>query len=182
MMKTKILLAIISAAVICSCSKSTEPEFLFLNAEQLKPLGIELNERGLFYKNVNPDWQKENERFAGLAFSSSEGNYLSTTHFKETDTLKPANLIDTLYMLKEITRNDFYPLLIGNNRGENSLDNETLPSDMKLLPIAICMAETKIQSRNDTLVVWFKPTESLQKALPDTIQMDEYLRVRMKKI
>jgi hypothetical protein len=181
-MRTKILLAIIGAVVIFSCSKSTEPKFLFLNAEQLKPLGIEINERGVFYKNVNPDWQRDKERFAGLAFASSEGNYLSTMHFNENEILKPTNLIDSLYLLKEISRNDFYPLLIGNNRGENSLDNETLPADMKLLPAAICMADTKIQSRNDTLVVWFKPTESLQKALPDTIKMNDYLSVRLKKI
>lgn len=181
-MKAKILLAIVAAAVICSCSKITEPKFLFLNAEQLKPLGIEINERGVFYKNVNPEWKKDNERFAGLAFASSEGNYLSTTHFNENEMLKPANLIDSSYLLKEVSRNDFYPLLIGNKRGENSLDNKTLPSDMKLLPVAICMADTKIPSRKDTLLVWFKPTESLQKALPDSIKMNDYLVVRMKKI
>jgi hypothetical protein len=40
------------------------------------------------------------------------------------------------------------------------------------------MSETKLRNRNDTLVVWFKPTEALQKALPANINIEDYLKVR----
>jgi hypothetical protein len=62
--------------------------------------------------------------------------------------------------------------------GDQSLDNETLPIDMQFLPVAICLAETKVKGRNDTIVVWFKPTEALRKALPANIKMEDFLRVR----
>ena len=81
-------------------------------------------------------------------------------------------------MLKlETTKLDFYPLLIGNPKGDLSLDNTTLPKDLKLFPVAICMSETNINSRKDTIVVWFKPTESLKNSLPEGVKVEEYLAV-----
>jgi hypothetical protein len=77
----------------------------------------------------------------------------------------------------EITRNDFYPILIGNTNGKQSLNNETLSEDLKLFPVAICMSETKLRNRKDTIVVWFKPSEALKKALPENVKIEDYLKL-----
>jgi len=156
-------------------------EFLFLNVEQLKPLGIELTENGVFYKNLNPNWKQDSARFAGLGFYCCDDNYLTSLHFNEQDTLEKNNRNDSLLISKEFSRNDFYPLLIGDTKGNQSLDNETLSREMKLLPVAVCMADARLQNRKDTIVVWFKPTESLKKALPLDVRMDDYLRPRITK-
>lgn len=180
-MRTKIFLAIITTIIICSWTNPNKPEFLFLNSTQLKPLGIELNENGVFYKNLNPNWKQDNRKYSCINFYCGNNNYLTTNHYLETDTFKAENRNERLLMKMETTRNDFYPLIIGNTKGEQSLDNKTLPKDMKLFPVAICMSDTKLSNRKDTIVVWFKPTESLKGALPANINIDDYLKVPITK-
>jgi hypothetical protein len=177
----KSIIVFLFVLAICACTKDRNIQYIVLNAEQLKPLGMELNENGVFYKNLNPNWQQDSARFAGLGFYCCNDNYLTTLHFNESDTLKNTNLYDSLLIVKTFTKNDFYPLLIGDTKGNNSLENENLPADLKLLPVAIYMSDTKLQNRKDTLIVWFKPTESLKKALPLNIKMDDYLRTRVAK-
>jgi len=174
-MKIKTLFVIAASLALFSCTQTKKADFLYLSATQLKPLGIELNANGIFYNNSNPNWKADQEKYCGLAFYGSNDNYLATFHYSETDTLKAQNTNDSLLLRLEVTKKDFYPLLIGNSKGENSLDNETLPKDLKLLPIAICMTETQLPNRNDTLIVWFKPTDELKKSLPENIKMDDYL-------
>lgn len=164
--------------IICSWISPSKPEFLFLNSNQLKPLGIILNKNGVFYKNLNPNWKQYNVKNAGLSFYCCSDNYLTTIHYTETEVIKANNKNERLLMNLKTTRNDFYPVLIGNTKGEQSLDNETLAKDLKLFPIAICMSETKLRNRKDTIVVWLKPTESLKKALPANVKIEDYLKVR----
>lgn len=178
-MKTKFFLAVILLVTMSSCTKKIKPDFLYLNAGQLKPLGIELNDKGVFYKNQNPDWKQDHEKYACLAFYCTNDNYVTIKQFNATDTLKAMNSADSIIVSEEMTKNDFYPLLIGNTKGIQSLDNENLPAGMKLLPIAICMAEANLSNRNDTVVVWLRPTESLKKVLPMDINMEDYLRTKM---
>ena len=178
-MKTKIFIAVILLVTISSCTKKTQPDFLYLNAIQLKPLGIELNDKGVFYKNENPNWKQNHEKYAGMAFSCTNDNYVSTMQFHATDTLKAKNSADSILLGLAETKNDFYPLLIGNTKGIQSFDNENLPADMKFLPVAICMAETNLPNRKDTVVVWLRPTDSLKKLLPEGIRMEDYLRTKM---
>ncbi len=136
-----------------------------------------LTDQGLFYKNFNPNWQTDNEKYPYLGFLSNE-TYLTTKHFKETDTLKAENKYDSAFIKMDATKNDFYPLLIGNTKGQMSLDKYTkLNQEIKLLPVAICMTETKMAGRQDTIIVWFKPTESIKKSLPDNIKLDDYLQI-----
>jgi len=177
-MKMKTLLLIIVTVTMISCSTKTKtPDFLLLNGEQLESLGIILTEQGLFYKNFNPNWESDNERYPYLGFLSNE-TYLSTKHFSETDTLTAENKHDSIFVKMDNTKNDFYPILIGNTKGQMSFDNSSkLNKSIKLLPVAICMTETKIANREDTLVVWFKVTESLKNALPQNIKLDDYLKV-----
>jgi len=178
-MKAKIIFTLILLMAICSCThQSKKPQYLYLNLNQLKPLGIELNDKGVFYKNENPNYKQDKEHYPCLAFYSTNNNYLTTKQFNSTDTLHAANTLDSMIVNQKMTRNDFYPVLIGNTAGIQSMENKNLPADMKLLPIAIAMAETKLANRKDTLVVWFKPTESLKKALPPGINIDDYLTTR----
>jgi lipopolysaccharide export system protein LptA len=152
-------------------------DFLFLNSDQLKPLGIELNKDGVFYKNLNPNWKQDKVRYSCLSFYCSSNNYLTTNHYSETDVIKARNRNERLLVKMEITRNDFYPILIGNTIGKQGLNNETLSEDLKLFPVAICMSETKLRNRKDTIVVWFKPSEALKKALPENVKIEDYLKL-----
>ena len=181
-MKTKIFIAVIAMLVVCSCTKTTKPDFLYLNAKQLKPLGILVNDKGVFYKNENPNWKQDREKYECMAFYCTTNDYVSSKHFNATDTLKAVNSIDSLIVMKELTKNDFYPMLIGDTKGHQSIERKYMPEDMKLLPVAICMAETGLPTREDTVVVWLKPTESLKKALPANINMEDYLQTRRVKI
>jgi hypothetical protein len=156
---------------------SNTSDFLFLNSDQLKPLGIELNKDGVFYKNLNPNWKQDKVRYSCLSFYCSSNNYLTTNHYAETDVIKPRNRNERLLDKMEITRNDFYPILIGNTKGKQSLNNETLLEDFKLFPVAICMSETKLRNRKDTIVIWFKPSDALKKALPENIKIEAYLKL-----
>ena len=180
-MKTKFFLAIITIVVICAWTRPGKPEFLFLKSDQLKPLGIELNANGVFYKNLNPDWKQDKARYSCLSFYCCNDNYLSTNHYLESDVITTKGRDERLLMKMQTTRNDFYPLLIGNTKGKQSLDNETLSHDLKLFPVAICMSETKLLNRKDTIVVWFKPTEALKKALPGDVKFEDYLQVPVRK-
>jgi beta-lactamase regulating signal transducer with metallopeptidase domain len=159
---------------------SNTSDFLFLNSEQLKPLGIELNKNGVFYKNLNPNWKQDKVRYSGLSFYCSSNNYLTSKHYSEKDVIKAKNRSERLLGKMEITNNDFYPILIGNPKGKKALNNETLPEELKLFPVAICMSETKLQNRKDTIVVWFKPSESLKKVLPENVNIEDYLRLPIK--
>lgn len=177
-MKIKSFIAIIAALTIISCSKTKTTDFLYLNAVQLKSLGIELKDNGLFYKNMNPKWREDGEKFCLLAFHCSSDNYLTTSHYTESDIVTARENNDTALVEKFYTKNDFYPLLIGNKKGNMSLDNYTvLNKELKLLPIAICMNEAKNSNRNDTVIVWFKATESIKKALPNNVRLEDYLKV-----
>jgi hypothetical protein len=174
-MKIKTLFVIAASAALFSCTQTKKADFLYLSANQLKPLGIELNQNGIFYNNSNPNWEIDQEKYCGLAFYSSNDIHLSTFHYTKTDTLKAKTATDSLLLQLAVSNNDFYPLLIGNSKGQNNMDKETLPRDLKLLPVAICMSETQLPNRNDTLIVWFKPTDALKKSLPENIKMDDYL-------
>lgn len=177
-MRTKLFLAFFSVLLICGWTNPGKPEFLFLNSDQLKPLGIVLNDKGVFYKNQNPAWKQDKLPHSCLSFYCGSDNYLTTNHYSESEIIKAKNKSEKVLQALETTKNDFYPLLIGNTKGKQSLDSETLPKDIKLFPVAICMSETNLRSRQDTIVVWFKPTAALQKALPENVKLEDYLKAR----
>jgi hypothetical protein len=179
-MKTKFFLTIITIVIICGWTRPTKSEFLFLNSAQLKQLGIELNGDGVFYKNLNPQWKQDHKRYSCLSFYCSRDNYLTTNSYTEMDEIKSTNRNERLLMKMETTRNDFYPILIGDMKGKQSLDNKTLSPDLKLFPVAICMSETKLLNRKDTIIVWFKPTEALKKALPENVKVEDYLQMPLR--
>jgi len=178
-MKIKLFLVAIILLTISSCTKQIKHDFLYLNANQLKPLGIELNNKGLFYKNENIIWNETQEKYTCLAFYCTNDNYLTTKRFNVNETLKRKNCADSFLVRMKMTRNDFYPLIIGGINKYIGVNIENAPEDIRLLPVAIRMAETNLSKRKDTLIIWLRPTESLKKLLPKGINMEDYVRSRV---
>jgi hypothetical protein len=156
--------------------KSQEVKYIYLNAEQLMPLGIELSKEGLFYQNCNPN-HKETDVYPYYAFYAENAEpYVNASMSngcdkKNLDVL--SSRFDSVFFYRKITENDFYPVFVGSLGRNYNLSSGK--NDTKLLPIAIRMQETKIPNRTDTVLVWFYPTESLKKALPKGIVMEDYL-------
>jgi TonB family protein len=153
---------------------SQEGDYIFLNAKQLKPLGIQLSEKGLFYFNCNSNWEAEGERFPCMAlYSTDEGPWvssmLSTSTYDAPEDLKP------VFKGTEITDIGFRPKFVGNPQGHFWFGTERY-RDEKLVPISVCMASAKISNRTDTVIFWFLPSESLQKALPRGVKMENFLK------
>jgi hypothetical protein len=156
--------------IICKCQ---ENKYIYLNAEQLKSLGIELSEEGLFYQNCNPNWEKDGKNPYYAFYSVNEGDYVNCYIGDKCLKDYPVNEFDTVFMNRKMTENDFYPLFVGNTEGKYNFLSEK--HDKELVPIAIRMEEAKISNRTDTLLFWFKVTESLKKVLPAGIIIEDYL-------
>jgi hypothetical protein len=145
--------------------------YLYLNAEQLKPLGVELSEKGLLYQNYNATWKEDHQRSPCLALYCTATSSMSNIVYDDVQELND----HPIFKDRTTTHLDFYPKLVANSRGHFGIDRSDRGTE-KLLPVAVCMAETKIANRTDTLILWFKPTESLQKALPKGIAMEDYVK------
>ena len=177
-MKIKTVLVIIVMLVMCSFTPSPKVNYLFLKANELKQLGIHLNSKGLYYLNINPMQKKDGGSHCTLAFYCNNKNYLTSIHRSEFEDLNPVNNDDKLLLQNGISTHDFYPLIIGNTKGNASLDNYSVfHKDIKLLPVAVCMSECNLSNRKDTLIVWLKPTESLKKILSNRINIEDYLQI-----
>lgn len=175
-MKIINLLLVLAVVTLSSFVEKTEQDYLYLNSDQLNSLGLNLTKKGLFYKNLNPSWTKEDGKYAGLMFHCSKKNYLSTISFKESES-KDLNYKQRSLKKMKMTHNDFYPVLIGDAEGNMSFENKELAAGIKLLPVAIKLSETS-KKRKDIVVVWFRPTESLKQVLPKDININDYLRFR----
>ena len=160
---------------ITCCTKTDKAKYLFLNGAQLKQLGILVSDQGVFYKNRIPNYQEMKERFQYLGFYCTNDIYLNSILYKENDTLRAANKYDSLFISLPTSNFDFYPILIGNTNDEYSLKKNF--NNEKLFPVAICMAETGLPKRSDTLIIWFKPSVSLQTALPSDVKVEDYLMI-----
>jgi hypothetical protein len=174
-MKKLSLILLVVLVTIISCSKSNKNKYAFLNGVQLKQLGVIVSDQGVFYKNRIPNYQEMKERYPYLGFYCTNDIYLNSIFYKETDTLTAVNKIDSLFISLPTTNFDFYPILIGNTRGEFSLKRNF--NNERLFPVAVCMAETGLPKRSDTLIIWFKPSASLQTVLPSDIKVENYIMV-----
>ena len=167
---------IVAAILLINCKNEGTAKYIYLNAKQLKPLGIDLSEKGLFYQNCNPK-SEEDDVLAYFSFHAiDEGHYVnsSMTAGCEKDAVYMSEL-DSLFLGKELTNYDFYPLWAGNTKNKYNFSHRG--KNIQLVPIAVCMSETKLPNRTDTLIFWFKPTESFKKALPAEINIEDYLRL-----
>jgi len=177
-MKIRILFIIAGMLMICSFTQNSTQKYLFLNANELKLLGIHLNNKGLYYLNNNPNWKQDGGNHETFGFYCNNKNYVSSVHYKEFDNLNADSKDGKILLENGISIHDFYPVIIGNTKGNASLDSYSVfKKELKLLPVAVCMSECNLSNRKDTIIVWFKPTENLKKVLPDDINIEDYLRV-----
>jgi len=177
-MKIRTLFVIVGLLVICSFTPDSTQKYLFLNANELKQLGIHLNNKGLYYINTNPQQKQDRGSHCTLAFYCSNKNYVTSIHRSEFDDLNATSKDDKILLENGVSSHDFYPLIIGNTKGNASLDDYSVfKKDIKMLPVAVCMSECNLSKRKDTIIVWFKPTANLIKALPDDIIIEDYLRL-----
>ena len=146
--------------------QSQETKYLYLNTEQLKTLGIEVSKKGIFYQNCNPNL-KEIGYFAFYYLN----NGVNATIAGNCD-LNPGANHYNIFKNKQLTENDFYISFIGIDEKYNYL--HTVNKE-KLLPIAISLENTKISNGKGTLLVWFRVTEALKKALPQGTVIEDYL-------
>lgn len=174
MRKLSISISISVVISLMSCSQKTEKEFLDLNMQQLRKIGITINDQGLFYKNNNIDWEKDNQRYEILGFYCIENNYSTIVSIGASDTL--SNKLDSTFLKMDITRNNFYPLFITNQNLKPSFETYSDSQPEELLPIRIFMENAALSNRKDTIIVWFKPTEMLKEIIPE-IKIDNYLRI-----
>jgi len=157
-----------------SPQKQSHGKYLILTPDQLKLLGFEMNPSGLFYKNQRsgrPDGNILCMYFTHKIFSAS-----MILHPGEKIT---GHTVTDQILKKQATTNfDFYPWVVAWINGFWTLVNTPKPDPtQKLLPVQINMADLKMLNRTDTLVFWFKPTESLAKVLAPIVKVDEYLQV-----
>jgi hypothetical protein len=169
-MKTKlILISTIVAFISLGARFENKYAYLELNIDELEKIGIELNEEGLFYKNLNPNWVEDGRKYAGLGVICQEDNYVTTVSFNEKEEIAFSDK-----EIKSVSHHNFYPVYITSETGEVTFFGGNT-SDF-LVPIKISMAEATQGKRNDTLIFWFKHTEDLETALPENVDINLYRR------
>lgn len=174
-MKKILALFIITSAILTSCTGPAKINYLYLTTEQLQQIGITVSGEGVFFKNHNPKAKETDDKYPWFGFYSTNDIYLNTILYRETDTLHPESKTDSLFVEMKATDFDFYPILIGNPHGIYSYKKSDITE--RLFPVAIKMSGLNLPRRTDTLVVWFKPTASLQKAFGKTLRVEDYLAV-----
>ena len=148
-------------------------KYLELTLDQLKYLGFQVNPAGLFYKNMRPD--RLDKRTLCLYFTDSI--YSASRNLDWDERITGLTIQDQILKKQVLTKFDFYPLIVAWINGNWTLVNTSQYNpNQKLLPIQINMANLKMMKRTDTLVFWFKPTESLKKMLSPIVKVDDYLQ------
>lgn len=163
-------------------SAATSP-YLVLDREHLALLGIQCDEKGVYYKNMNPRWKEDHKRYAVLCFFLTEDVYCGNINLDtESDRISGNGHPYSFLRRMQAGSNDFYPLLITSPSGQPTWDAYTKLHDstMKLLPVQLNMAGLGLKSRTDTVVFWFKPTASLRRTLAGINGIDNFLQAAPK--
>ncbi len=150
-------------------------KYLVLKPDQLKLLGLEVNQSGLFYKNFREG--KPDKGMLCLYFTNEM--YSTSIILKKGEKLpghsEPVRILKNL----QTTGFDFYPVVVAGFNGSRTLEIHA-PSgnpEQKLLPVQVNMAELNLGKRADTLLFWFLPTESLKKILSPLVNAEDYVQL-----
>ncbi|MCX6252214.1 MAG: M56 family metallopeptidase [Bacteroidetes bacterium] len=154
-------------------------KYLVLDKEQLKIIGLECTEKGVFYFNNNPRWKEDHKKYPVLCLYLTNDDYCNSLLI-EKPSLRAEVRTKTNGTLWNMTasNHDYYPVLVTSYAGHPTYDayRAHYDSTYKLLPVQIRMADLKLKSRKDTMVIWFKPTESLRMDLAPVVNIDSYLQ------
>ncbi|MCX6246289.1 MAG: M56 family metallopeptidase [Bacteroidetes bacterium] len=152
----------------------TGKKYLVLPVEQLKLLGFEMNSTGLFYKNRRPG----NPDYGTVCLYFTDKTYSASIILRPGEKINGRSAPEKILKSQATTKYDFSPMVVAWIRGNWTLGlspKEEI-AGKTLLPVQINMADLKMLKRTDTLVFWFRPTESLKQALSPLARMDDYLQ------
>jgi len=154
--------------------------YLVLDREHLAMLGIQSDEQGVYYKNMDPRWKEDHKRYSVLCFFLTEDVYCCNINLN-ADGEKISGSGHPYSFLRKMPagNNDFYPLLITSLTVYPTWDAYSVFNDstIKLLPVQLDMAAMGLRARADTMVFWFKPTQTLRETLAGITNIDRYLRI-----
>lgn len=149
-------------------------KYLELSAEQLKLLGLDLNSSGLFYKNTR--FGDQDKGILCLYFTPD--TYSASIVLHPGEKIEGESSPERILAKQPLTDFDFYPVVITGYDGWRTLDMMGAERDpgMKLLPVQVSMATLDPGTRTDTLVIWFKPSASLEQVLAEVAPVRDYLQ------
>ena len=152
----------------------TGGKYLDLDVQEAHKVGLILNDHGLYYKNQVPGKDKTlgfccNEKYYSLITSSWDENDITVGN----DTVME---YDSNFISLDTTNYDFYPLFITNQHQKASYADNSDTLHHELIPVRIFMENAPLANRNDTIIVWFTPTEHLFSAIP-SYRPENYLQV-----
>ena len=177
-----IVTIILMISFVCQGQSKTS-EYIFLNAEQLKSIGINLSEGNLFYLNCHPVLERTGRSNDLLSLFQSSGPCLSI-HFNDSiwgwNRWYSAEKVESLSIEYEVTTHNFFPQVITTSKGCR-LGGRTDISERRI-PIAIPLSEINVTGWTDTdwtdtIIFWFTLTDPLIRALPKDIIWRDYLKV-----
>lgn len=149
-------------------------KFIELNTDQLKALGFVWNTSGLYYKNQRADTKDKN--ITCLYFT--DNTYSASIILSKGEKAGKRSSGEKFLRKQKLTNFDFYPVAVTDYKGSRTLD---MTSSLKepgidLFPVQINMGVLDIANRADTLVFWFKSSETLKKILLPEIRIESFLQ------
>ncbi len=149
-------------------------KYLSLNTDQLKSLGFEWTRSGLFYKNNRLDRKDKST----LCLYFTDSTYSASIILQKGEKISGHSLPEKFLKKLKPTNFDFYPVAVTSFNGFRTLDMTASlnNSSEELLPVQINLAELNACNRKDTLVFWFRMTETLRKLLPPEVNATAFLQ------
>lgn len=142
--------------------------YLSLKNEDLKQLGVEVNKKGVFYKNKSPNSNKI------FGFYCTKNNYCSILKLSEND--ENLKLMNKDFLNMNYTNLDFYPILITNYNEDNTYESQSFIGN--LIPVLIDMTNCKTAYRTDKIVIWFNISDNILKRLIFISNLGDYIQYK----
>lgn len=149
--------------------KAKKPyKFMDLTIDELKKIGVAVNENGVFFKNLDT---VGNRQF---------GCYFVKKGYSTILSIKPKSEYIDKYeqMFYDLpTSNfDFSPIMITDLEGQKTFDTESA-NIRDLVPIFIDLSWCKKANRTDKIIIWLKNTNELKSLLPKRYYVVEFLGI-----
>jgi len=166
------LIALVIMLSSISKGQSKNSEFIFLNAEQLRYLGVDLSERGLFYLNCHRVLGRQNLRGVPcLHISLADSVWRESWH--------SLGVVESRIRERKPTSHNFVPQAITTPQGCLLAGCENI--DRRKIPVATSLSDANLSANEDTIIFWFTLTDRLISALPEywrkNLKWRNYLRV-----
>lgn len=166
-MKTNITLFLFGLSILFnSCNSNSQKEILKpFSREELKELGITMNDTGLFYKNY-----LKNDQFVEGHFIGKNDNQAIMLYSKDSilNDTNPSLTIERKYFNKmNPSYNNFYPQIISDTLGNIAFSTSKNGEKPKLFPVEITGLDMKLIWGKNGIIFWFNVTNDFLKKLPE---------------